>query len=182
MMLSCLQVDVSFKRLMKLNKPELPWALVGCAASAVLGAQMPAFAIALSSVIAVYYEPVRLYTVPHVLISTLLSCSLQPIDLLGLMIRKHHHRIPSCLLSHLVLLVQLNEMEGDAAKWSGIFVAIGVGTFLASIAQSSCFGLMGAKLARRVRELTFGSLLRQVGLRRWRRLAALQRITVHPCT
>jgi ABC transporter transmembrane region len=54
-----------------------------------------------------------------------------------------------------------NQMESDAAMWSGIFVAIGVGTFLSSFVQSGSFGLMGAKLARRVRELTFGALLRQ---------------------
>jgi hypothetical protein len=58
--LSALHVDVSFKRLLKMNKPETQWAVVGCLASAVLGAQMPAFAVALSSVIAVFYEPVRL--------------------------------------------------------------------------------------------------------------------------
>ncbi len=46
--------------LLKMNKPETQWAVVGCLASAVLGAQMPAFAVALSSVIAVFYEPVRL--------------------------------------------------------------------------------------------------------------------------
>jgi hypothetical protein len=50
---------VSFKRLLKMNKPETQWAVLGCLASAVLGAQMPAFAVALSSVIAVFYEPVR---------------------------------------------------------------------------------------------------------------------------
>ncbi len=55
-------------------------------------------------------------------------------------------------------------MESDAAMWSGIFVAIGVGTFLSSFVQSGSFGLMGAKLARRVRELTFGALLRQARL------------------
>ena len=54
-------------------------------------------------------------------------------------------------------------MESDAAMWSGIFVAIGVGTFLSSFVQSGSFGLMGAKLARRVRELSFGALLRQAG-------------------
>lgn len=53
-------MDVSFKRLLKMNKPETQWAVLGCLASAVLGAQMPAFAVALSSVIAVFYEPVRL--------------------------------------------------------------------------------------------------------------------------
>lgn len=52
------QVSVSFARLLKLNKPELPVAILGCLAAAVLGAQMPAFSIALSSIIGVFYEPV----------------------------------------------------------------------------------------------------------------------------
>jgi hypothetical protein len=59
-------------------------------------------------------------------------------------------------------MLQLDQMESGAAMWSGIFVAIGVGTFLSSFVQSGSFGVMGAKLARRVRELTFGALLRQV--------------------
>ncbi len=50
------QASVPFSRLMRLNKPELSWAILGCCASGVLGAQMPAFAIALSSVITVFYE------------------------------------------------------------------------------------------------------------------------------
>ncbi len=47
--------------------------------------------------------------------------------------------------------------------WAGIFVVIGVSTFLASFVQSSTFALMGARLARRVRMLTLTSLMRQVG-------------------
>lgn len=58
-MSSVFQANVPFTRLLKLNKPETPWALLGCCASGVLGAQMPAFAIALSSVINVFYETVR---------------------------------------------------------------------------------------------------------------------------
>jgi hypothetical protein len=65
------QVDVSFKRLLKMNKPETQWAVVGCLASAVLGAQMPAFAVALSSVIAVFYEPVRFSVRPSYDVSLL---------------------------------------------------------------------------------------------------------------
>ena len=57
--------------------------------------------------------------------------------------------------------LQLDQMESGAAMWAGIFVAIGVGTFLSSFVQSGSFGVMGARLARRVRELTFGALLRQ---------------------
>ena len=52
------QANVPFSRLMRLNKPEMVWAAFGCFASALLGAQMPAFSIALSSIIAIYYQPV----------------------------------------------------------------------------------------------------------------------------
>lgn len=55
-----LQASVPFSRLLKLNRPELPWAIAGCIASGALGAQMPGFAIALSSIVTVYYVPVLL--------------------------------------------------------------------------------------------------------------------------
>lgn len=52
------QTKVSFFRLLKLNKPEAPIAVVGCIASGLLGIQMPAFSFALASIIAAYYLPV----------------------------------------------------------------------------------------------------------------------------
>ncbi len=53
------QANAPFSRLLRLNKPESVWAVSGCLASAVLGAQMPAFSIALSSIIVIYYQPVQ---------------------------------------------------------------------------------------------------------------------------
>ena len=58
--------------------------------------------------------------------------------------------------------LQDDEMRKGAAMWAGIFVGIGVATFLASLVQQACFALMGAKLSRRVRGLTFAALMRQV--------------------
>ena len=48
-----------FSRLLRLNRPELLWAVLGCCASAVLGGQAPAFAVALSGVITIFYKSVR---------------------------------------------------------------------------------------------------------------------------
>ena len=53
------QADVPFSRLLRLNRPELLWAILGCCASAVLGGQAPAFAVALSGVITIFYKSVR---------------------------------------------------------------------------------------------------------------------------
>ncbi len=59
---------------------------------------------------------------------------------------------------------QVEEIPAQAAKWAGVFVAIGVGSLLASLVQQGCFSLMGAKLARRVRMLSLIALMRQVAL------------------
>ncbi len=40
-----------------MNRPEWHWAIVGCASSAGLGIIMPAFALALSNVLGVFYNP-----------------------------------------------------------------------------------------------------------------------------
>lgn len=40
-----------------MNRPEWPWAIVGSASSAGLGVIMPAFALALSNVLGVFYNP-----------------------------------------------------------------------------------------------------------------------------
>lgn len=50
-----LQVPIS--RLASLNKPELPAAFFGLLGSAALGMMMPGFAIAFSSILAVFYGP-----------------------------------------------------------------------------------------------------------------------------
>merc|ERR1712136_659796 len=49
--------DVPFSRVVKLNKPELPWIIVGCCACAVTGGIQPAFAILFSNVISVFSLP-----------------------------------------------------------------------------------------------------------------------------
>ncbi|KAL4457545.1 hypothetical protein ABPG75_012410 [Micractinium tetrahymenae] len=49
---------VPLSRLASLNRPELPAALFGLAGSAALGMMMPAFSIALSSILSVFYGPV----------------------------------------------------------------------------------------------------------------------------
>lgn len=67
---------------------------------------------------------------------------------------------------------QVEEIPAQAAKWAGVFVAIGVGSLLASLVQQGCFSLMGAKLARRVRMLSLIALMRQVALP-WRSSPAL---------
>jgi ATP-binding cassette, subfamily B (MDR/TAP), member 1 len=52
-----LQVQAGFWRLLKLNGPEWPFLISGSLASAVLGLQMPAFALAVSSILSVFYNP-----------------------------------------------------------------------------------------------------------------------------
>lgn len=53
--LPTLQVPIS--RIVALNKPELPAAITGMLGSAGLGMMMPGFAIAFSSILAVFYGP-----------------------------------------------------------------------------------------------------------------------------
>jgi hypothetical protein len=63
-----------------------------------------------------------------------------------------------------LVAAQADEIPGRVAKWAGVFVAIGVGSLLASLVQQGCFSLMGGKLARRVRMLSLTALMRQVAL------------------
>ncbi len=51
-----LQVQAGFWRLLKLNGPEWPFLLSGLFASAVLGMQMPAFALAFSNILSAFYD------------------------------------------------------------------------------------------------------------------------------
>ncbi|KAA6419418.1 MAG: ATP-binding cassette transporter [Trebouxia sp. A1-2] len=51
------KVNAGFIRLLGMNRPEWPWAIVGSASSAGLGVIMPAFALALSNVLGVFYNP-----------------------------------------------------------------------------------------------------------------------------
>ncbi len=52
-----MQVQAGFWRLLKLNGPEWPALISGSFASAALGMQMPAFALALSSILSAFYDP-----------------------------------------------------------------------------------------------------------------------------
>ena len=55
---ACLvQVQAGFGRLLRMNMPEWHWAVLGSAASAGLGVLWPAFALAMSSILSVYYNP-----------------------------------------------------------------------------------------------------------------------------
>ena len=49
-------MKAGFFRLLGMNKPEWHWAIVGCASSAGLGVMMPAFALALSNILGVFYN------------------------------------------------------------------------------------------------------------------------------
>lgn len=51
------QVNAGFIRLLGMNRPEWLWALVGTAGSAGLGIMYPAFGLALSNIIGVFYNP-----------------------------------------------------------------------------------------------------------------------------
>ena len=50
--------QVPISRIAALNRPELPAAFTGLAGSAALGMMMPAFAIAFSSILGVFYGPI----------------------------------------------------------------------------------------------------------------------------
>ena len=52
-------------------------------------------------------------------------------------------------------------MRAGARKWSAIFVAIGVGSFLSALLQSYCFNFMGQRLGFKVRIMMMRALLRQ---------------------
>lgn len=39
--------------------------------------------------------------------------------------------------------LQVDQIPGEAAKWAGVFVGIGVGTFIVSVLQTGCFAHMG---------------------------------------
>eukprot|EP00192_Tetraselmis_astigmatica_P000802 CAMPEP_0117691884 /NCGR_PEP_ID=MMETSP0804-20121206/25998_1 /TAXON_ID=1074897 /ORGANISM="Tetraselmis astigmatica, Strain CCMP880" /LENGTH=1263 /DNA_ID=CAMNT_0005505227 /DNA_START=142 /DNA_END=3933 /DNA_ORIENTATION=+ len=100
-------------RLLALNSKEWPLLVVGILGSAGLGCTMPLFAVALSSIIAVFFEP-------------------DPV-----------------------------KQKQAADLWSLIFAMVGVGSFLCTLAQQACFGIMGSRLATRVRTLLFDTMLKQ---------------------
>ncbi|GBF96721.1 ABC transporter B family-like [Raphidocelis subcapitata] len=102
-----------FGRLLALNRPELPWAALGCAASAVVGGIQPAFAFVLTTMITAFYAP------------------------------------------------SAEEVKRQASQYAWYFWAIAWGILFASILQQWSFAAMGQALARRVRVLLFGAILRQ---------------------
>ena len=53
----CLQVKAGYGRLLALNRKEWPFAITGCIGSLGLGVLMPGFALALSHIITVYFNP-----------------------------------------------------------------------------------------------------------------------------
>jgi ATP-binding cassette subfamily B (MDR/TAP) protein 1 len=115
--------SVGYWRLAGYNKPEWPYFIVGAFSSACLGMTMPGFALALSSIIAVFYAPVS-----------------NP-DCAGA-------AASGCVLS-------------GGAKWALIFMGIGLGCILFGILQGYCFGVMGQKLARRLRVILLKCVLTQ---------------------
>jgi ATP-binding cassette subfamily B (MDR/TAP) protein 1 len=58
-------------------------------------------------------------------------------------------------------LPDTQQLLQDARLFALIFVAIGFGGFLALLLQQACFGVMGQRLAARVRVLLLASILRQ---------------------
>lgn len=50
-------MKAGFLRLLGMNRPEWHWAILGCIGSAGLGIMMPAFSLALSNIIGVFYNP-----------------------------------------------------------------------------------------------------------------------------
>ncbi|KAK9861269.1 hypothetical protein WJX84_002505 [Apatococcus fuscideae] len=70
-----LQVNASFGRLLSYNKPELGWAVLGIAASAGSGVVMPIFALALSSVVSLFFNPDKAYQAHQIAIwSGIFAC------------------------------------------------------------------------------------------------------------
>lgn len=49
----------------------------------------------------------------------------------------------------------------QANRWSLIFFGVGVGSFICTVMQQVSFGIMGTRLARRVRVMLFDALLKQ---------------------
>ncbi len=115
--------SVGYWRLAGYNKPEWPYFVVGAFSSACLGMTMPGFALALSSIIAVFYAPVS-----------------DP-DCAGAAAH-------DCVLN-------------GGAKWALIFTGIGLASMICGILQGYCFGVMGQKLARRLRVILLQCVLKQ---------------------
>lgn len=55
----------------------------------------------------------------------------------------------------------MNKLKRDASFYAGMLGVVGVGGCAAILAQQASFGIMGARLARRVREQLFAAMLKQ---------------------
>lgn len=55
----------------------------------------------------------------------------------------------------------MEKLKRDASFYAGMLAIVGVGGCIAILSQQAAFGIMGARLAKRVRELLFASMLKQ---------------------
>lgn len=104
-------VDVSFWRLVKYNKPEWPYAVLGSVASIGIGGAQPAFAFLFVAMITVFYDPAL--------------------------------------------------VREKSSFYSWMFFVVACGMLLCNTVQQWSFGVMGQRLARRIRVMLFGAMLRQ---------------------
>jgi len=50
-------IDVPFSRLIGLNRPEVPYIIIGCVCAAINGATQPVFSIIFSEMVNLFYQP-----------------------------------------------------------------------------------------------------------------------------
>lgn len=77
------KVKVSLTRLLRYNRPEWPYLLLGSLAAATLGVMMPVFAIIFSSVLALFFEPDEDKAKAGVFMYAMLFCALGVGALIG---------------------------------------------------------------------------------------------------
>lgn len=90
-----MQVNASFVRLLSYNRPELGWGIAGLCGSVGSGVVMPIFALAFSSVVAVFFNPNKTY-MKHQIASKHFHCLTMRGQLLGF-----HEESATCVLIHL---------------------------------------------------------------------------------
>jgi ATP-binding cassette subfamily B (MDR/TAP) protein 1 len=118
---------VPLTRLLKLNTPEWPYFVAGAFSSAGLGFTMPGFALALSSIISIFF------VAPN---------------------------SPDCEFDFGSEGYEHCIVDGGR-RWALIFTGIGFGAWTLGAAQGYAFGVMGQRLARRVRVMMLKAVLRQ---------------------
>eukprot|EP00850_Spirogloea_muscicola_P001069 SM000004S14939 [mRNA] locus=s4:296552:303781:- [translate_table: standard] len=106
-------VDIPMRRVAVLNKPELPYAVLGTLACIGNGLIFPLFSILLSSIIKTFY------------------------------------------------VLRESKLKSDASFWAGMFVVLGAASLVLLTTQMWMWGLVGSRLVRRIRRLTFAAVLRQ---------------------